>query len=103
MVLVLAQVSESTSDYNSATIVLLVLFVVSITVTAGLLLRDIMFPESDAPDRIGGWPPSSYDPAEPPFGPDTMHRQPELRPSRPQPARSRHGGGPSPAWFSQAM
>ncbi|MGD9711932.1 MAG: hypothetical protein AB7V46_07705 [Thermomicrobiales bacterium] len=42
MPFVLAQVSESAEDYDSATIALLVVFVVVLVVTAGLFLRDIL-------------------------------------------------------------
>jgi hypothetical protein len=103
MVLALAQVTDSTSDYDSATIALFVVFIVSLTVTAGLLVRDLMFPDSDPADRTGAWPSPEQEPLERHFQPDVMpHQTDALRPPVPA-THMRDGETSTPAWFSQAM
>jgi hypothetical protein len=100
MILALVQATESTRDYDSATIALFVVFVVSLTVTAGLLLRDIIFPDSDQRDRGGRLPPPDQIPAERPHPPGLEPWPSEpTRPSTPSAAPR----ADAPAWFSQAM
>jgi hypothetical protein len=103
MVLALAQVTDSTSDYDSATIALFVVFIISLTVTAGLLLRDLMFPDSDEGDRPGGRPWPDEEPAERLLPPDALPPQTDAWRPPVSGARLRDAEASTPAWFSQAM
>ncbi len=103
MVLALAQVTETTSGYDSATIALFVVFVVSLTITAGLLLRDLIFPESDTSDRAGPWPSLDQAPLEKPFRGDILARHPETARATAPASPWQDATVSSPAWFNQAM
>jgi hypothetical protein len=93
----LAQVAEPAGDYDAATIALFVLFILSVVITAGLLVRELLTPppggrdedsirEPAPPDRAGAPSPPAY---------------PEWHRTAPLPPRS--GTLAPPAWFSQAV
>jgi len=103
MVLALAQATESTSDYDSATIALFVVFIVSLTITAGLLLRDVIFPGSDSADRAASWSPLDQASVDRAFQADPSPRRGEAPGAGAPPLLPREAPAASPAWFNQAM
>lgn len=102
--LLLAQITEGSDDYDLATIVLFVVFILSLVVSAGLVLREVIYPQSDDHPATGSLPPDlptrGLDRMTPPAA-EQLNRERSRAQDRPFHATIESGEAPS--WLSLAL
>lgn len=101
MTLALVQVVEPADSYDPATIALFALFVVSLVITSGLLLRDLLRQDSDPRSTSAQW--LQRGPGEANYPPPPLESPPPAHPAPGPVRRTRTEDWRPPVWFRQVM